>query len=133
MKVFCGFALFLLFITHIPAIQENQNSDNKPETPTKNARRIKVGGDEMRKKLTHKVTPLYPMAAMNHHISGTVVLRVVIGIDGTVKEMEYVSGSRALLQATLDGVKQYRYKPTTDNGEPVEVETTVETVFELRQ
>jgi protein TonB len=92
---------------------------------------ITVKGDEMKKKLVHKVTPRYPPEARHARIAGTVVLRVLIGIDGSVEHVEYVSGPKQLVQATIDGVRQYEYKPTTENGQPVEVDTTVETVFSI--
>jgi protein TonB len=57
---------------------------------------------------------------------------VVIGVDGSVKDMKYVSGPSRLVKATMDGVRQYKYQPTTENGQPVEVDTTVETVFDIR-
>jgi hypothetical protein len=70
---------------------------------------------------------------MHQRVSGTVILRVLIGVDGSVKDMQYVSGPRILVQPTMDGVRQYKYQPTTQNGQPAEVDTTVESVFEVRQ
>ena len=91
--------------------------------------RISVKGDVMKKKLVHKVTPRYPADAMLQRVMGTVILRVLIGVDGSVRDMQYVSGPRILVQTTMDGVRQYKYRPTAENGQPVEVETTVETEF----
>ena len=100
-------------------------------TQTQTVPRITVKGDVMKKKLVRKVTPRYPPEARPSRVSGTVVLRVLIGVDGSVEHVEYVSGPKVLLQATIDGVRQYKYKPTTENGQPVEVDTTVETVFSI--
>jgi protein TonB len=55
----------------------------------------------------------------------------VIGVDGSVKQVEYVSGPEVFLKPTIEAVRQNKYKPTTENGQPVEVDTTVETVFSL--
>jgi periplasmic protein TonB len=112
--------------------QENPKKEDKTEAPPI-IRRITVNGDVMKRMLVHKVTPRYPIEARQQRISGTVKLHVIIGVDGSVKDIEYVSGPRALVQATVDGVRQYKYKPTKENGEPVEVDTTVETLFELRE
>jgi protein TonB len=132
MRILCGvFSLFLMATVASPQ-QENQKEDKTPaQAPV--VSRITVKGEVMKKKLVHKVTPRYSADAMNQSVSGTVVLRVLIGVDGTVKDMQYVSGPRILVQATMDGVRQYKYRPTMLNGQPVEVDTTVETVFEIRR
>ena len=83
----------------------------------------------MRKKLVHKVNPIYPSEAMRRRIAGTVILHVVIGVDGSVKQAEYVSGPEIFVKPTIEAVRQNKYKPTLENGQPVEVDTTVETVF----
>jgi protein TonB len=38
-----------------------------------------------------------------------------------------------LQQAALDAVRQWRYQPTLLNGEPVEVDTTIDVIFSLNQ
>jgi protein TonB len=43
------------------------------------------------------------------------------------------SGHPLLVQAALDAVRQWRYQPTLLNGEPVEVDTTIDVVFSLNQ
>jgi periplasmic protein TonB len=35
------------------------------------------------------------------------------------------------MKAAMDAVKEWRYKPTMLNGEPVEVDTTIDVVFTL--
>src|SRR5689334_22690066 len=133
MRFLRGLCLLFLMATVAATKQENQKKEDKAESQAQAVSRIPVKGDVMRKKLVHKVTPRYPGEAMSQRVSGTVVLQVVIGVDGAVKDMRYISGPRILVQATMDGVRQYKYRPTMLNGQPVEVETTVETVFELRQ
>lgn len=85
--------------------QENPKKEDTTQTPAPTVRRITVKGDVMKKKLVHKVTPKYPSDAMHQRVSGTVVLRVLIGVDGSVKDMQYVSGPSILVQATMDGVR----------------------------
>ena len=81
--------------------------------------------------LINKVTPLYPPIAKTAHVSGTVVLHAIISKDGTIQELQYVSGPPLLMKAAMDAVKEWRYKPTMLNGEPVEVDTTIDVVFTL--
>ena len=58
-------------------------------------------------------------------VSGTPVLHVVIGLDGSVLEVTPVSGPLLFQQLAIDAVKTWRYKPYLLNGEPVEVDTTI--------
>ena len=99
----------------------------KPVTPS----RIRVGGSVESASLINKVTPQYPPIAKTAHVSGTVVLHAVISKEGTIQELQYVSGPPLLMKAAMDAVKEWRYKPTTLNGEPVEVDTTIDVVFTL--
>jgi hypothetical protein len=65
------------------------------------------------------------------HVQGSVVLHAILGIDGAVKELTVVSGPTQLVKSALDAVLQWRYRPTLINGYPVEVDTTITTVFTL--
>jgi protein TonB len=76
---------------------------------------------------------VYPPLARQTRISGTVRLHAIIAKDGTVQQLEVLSGHPLLVQAALDAVRQWRYQPTLLNGEPVEVDTTVDVIFSLNQ
>jgi TonB family protein len=93
--------------------------------------RIKIGGNVQAPKMVDKVQPIYPPRAKQDHIEGTVALNVVIGTDGTVRQVSVSSGPPELVQAAIDAVKQWRYIPTTLNGNPVEVATQVDVPFSL--
>ena len=90
------------------------------------ALRVAFGGSVQGARLTHRTEPVYPQDAK---IKSTVVLHVIIATDGTVKQIQVVSGHPMLFQAALDAVKQWRYEPTLLNGEPVEVDTQIELKF----
>jgi TonB family protein len=64
--------------------------------------------------------------AKKKHLAGAVLLHVVIAKDGSVKSVEPVRGDPLFVQAAVDAMKQWRYKPTLLNGVPVEVDTAVE-------
>jgi protein TonB len=102
-----------------------------PPPPPATPSRIRVGGNVEAASLINKVTPQYPPIAKTAHVSGTVVLHAIIGKDGTIKELQYISGPPLLMKSAMDAVKEWRYKPTQLNGEPVEVDTTVDVVFTL--
>ncbi len=75
--------------------------------------------------------PIYPPEAKVAGITGTVVLRAVIGVKGRVTDLEVVSGPPALQQAAMDAVRSWQYRPYLLNGEPVEVNTQINVVFTL--
>jgi protein TonB len=104
---------------------------NLPPPPKAAPSRIRVGGNVQAASLVHQMMPVYPPIAKTAHISGTVILHAIIGKDGTVQNLEYVSGPPLLMRSAMDAVKQWRYKPTMLNGEPVEVDTTISVVFSL--
>lgn len=93
--------------------------------------RIKVGGNVMQANLLIKVNPSYPPDAKAAHIQGIVRMTVTIGKDGTVQNIDLVSGDATLAQSAMDAVKQWVYKPTLLNGNPVEVITTVDVNYTL--
>jgi TonB family protein len=103
--------------------------DLSSQTPAEKPLRIR--GNVAAAKLTHQVPPVYPPIAKTAHISGTVVLHCIIAKDGSVKQVEYVSGPPLLLKAAMDAVRQWTYQPTVLNGAPIEVDTTVTVVFTL--
>ena len=70
--------------------------------------------------------PVYPAtAAIDQRIEGKVVLHVIIGGDGTVKEVYRTLGYPLLTQSAMEAVKQWQYRPMSLNGNPVEMDTTV--------
>src|SRR6266702_1549612 len=81
--------------------------------------------------LIKKVTPNYPQLAKQARIEGTVVLTAEISKEGTIQNLQLVSGHPMLAPAAIEAVKQWRYKPYLLNGEPVAVETQVQVNFSL--
>jgi protein TonB len=81
--------------------------------------------------LIQKITPVYPKLAIVARQQGTVLLHAVIGRDGTIKNLQVISGPPMLVQAALDAVERWRYRPYLLNNEPVEVETQITVNFTL--
>jgi protein TonB len=81
--------------------------------------------------LVQKTIPGYPPIARATRTQGTVVLEATISKAGTIENLRVDSGPAMLQQAALDAVKTWHYRPYLLNGEPVEVETTVNVVFTL--
>ncbi|HEY4951431.1 MAG TPA: energy transducer TonB [Candidatus Acidoferrales bacterium] len=104
----------------------------KPEPPQHQAPLRRSEG-VMAAALIYKVQPQYPTLARNIHLSGTVYLRAIIATDGSVRQLEVISGNPLLANPALQAVRQWRYQPTRLNGEPVEVETFITVNFVLDQ
>jgi TonB family protein len=81
--------------------------------------------------LLKKVVPVYPPAAKVARIQGTVVLQTTIAKTGEIENLQVIGGPPLLQGAALDAVKQWQYRPYLFNGEPVEVETTINVIFTL--
>jgi protein TonB len=99
----------------------------KPAEPV----RIKVGGNVQHARLIKQVIPVYPILARQARISGNVQLVGLIGTDGRIRQLQYVSGHPLLTPAALDAVRQWIYRPTYLNGDPVEVIAPITVSFVL--
>ena len=73
----------------------------------------------------HRVEPEYPAQALQQRIDGPVVLQAWIAKDGSVRDLKMVKGYFVLGRAAIDAVKQWRFKPYTQNGKTMEFQTTI--------
>jgi len=101
----------------------------KPVVP----QRIRVGGNVQAARLVRQPKPVYPPLARQARIQGTVRFNAIIGRDGTIQNLQLVSGHPLLVPSAQDAVKQWVYQPTLLNGEPVEVITIIDVNFTLSQ
>ena len=81
--------------------------------------------------IVEKTIPVYPLIAKAARVEGTVILQATISASGTIENLRVVSGHPMLQQAAMDAVRNWRYRPYLLNGQPVEVETTVNVIFTL--
>jgi TonB family protein len=80
-------------------------------------------------KVTKQVPPVYPMEADAEHISGTVVLHFTITKEGTVEDVQFVSGPPELKDAAVAAVTQWVYEPARVSGHVVPSGAEVNLVF----
>lgn len=92
-------------------------------------RRVSLG--VMEGMLIHRVLPVYPAPARAMRIAGRVQLQATISRNGTIENLRVVDGPPLLQAAAVEAVRQWRYRPYLLNGEPVEVETTINVDFKL--
>ncbi len=99
----------------------------RPQQPTT----VRRGGEVQEALLIFRPTPEYPPLARTARISGVVRLEAIISEQGTIEELRVTSGHPMLVEAALRAVRQWRYRPTYLNGQPVRVSTTIDVNFTL--
>ena len=77
--------------------------------------------------------PDYPLEVACQGLGGKVELFVTIGTEGTVTRAEtrQSSGQPALDAAALEAVRDWRFRPATYNGQPVEAGIHVPITFNV--
>jgi protein TonB len=81
--------------------------------------------------LIHRVEPVYPTLARQTRRAGRVELRAIIATDGTIQSLQVISGDPLFYQSAMEAVRQWRYKPTVLNGEPVEIDTFISVIYNM--
>jgi len=81
--------------------------------------------------LIYRVQPEYPFLARQARIQGAVVLQAIINRQGTIENLQVLSGHPLLAPSAMQAVRQWRYRPYCLNGAAVEVETQVTVNFVL--
>jgi len=80
-----------------------------------------------------KSDPRYPPTLVNEHVEGEVVLYAVIRADGSVDSVELVRGIDQQLDANaMEALSQWKFRPATRQGAPVELEAIVHIPFHAR-
>jgi outer membrane biosynthesis protein TonB len=90
-----------------------------------------ISSGELQKFLVHQVAPVYPDMARQRMVQGTVVLKAVIGTDGGIKGLKVISGRKELYEA-MGAVRNGVISHTTLDGNPVEVEGTINVSYKLK-
>jgi TonB family protein len=92
---------------------------------------VRISGSK-RPKMTKRVNPVYPAAALEKKIEGVVVLEAVSDEYGKVKTARVISSPDPLLtEAALQAVKQWEYEPFIKDGKPKGVIFTATVSFSL--
>ncbi len=78
-----------------------------------------------------QVRPEYPDIARQANVDGTVLVQVLVGKDGKVKDTKVVKSVPMLDAAAVAAVKQWVFKPALSNNKPVAVWVAVPMKFTL--
>lgn len=114
-----------------PEVKKADPPKNDPPPVPKGP--VQVGGMVKPPQLVTYVKPVYPPLARQARIQGQVRIAAILARDGAVTSMQLVSGHPLLVQAALDAVRLWRYRPTLLNGQPVEVAMSIDVNFTLSQ
>ncbi len=131
MRTSHGLALLIglnILIAHCPLLGQEQSAPSSANRQM----RIRQSSAAALVRMETELLPEYPKGAVDKHIEGTVIIHLVAGVDGAVKQAEATSGPPELTKSALDAVKQWRFAKTLLNGQPVEIDTTFALVYALR-
>jgi TonB family protein len=106
-----------------PALQPDKDPSDLNATRT--------SGRPNQRLLIHKVDVKYPGIARAARIYGTVILQAAITKNGEISDVRPLCGPKILQEACIKAVRKWKYRPYLLNGEPVELETTITSVFSL--
>jgi TonB family protein len=97
--------------------------------------RIPIGGNVQASKLLRQPRPVYPEELQRQGITGTVMIKAVVGKDGRLINPKVINTDvhPLLAQAALESVSQWLYDPAKLNGQPVETVTSIDIAFNLDQ
>jgi TonB family protein len=112
--VLLAISIALLLLRSTSSSQVTGNAPASPESP-----RIKnVSPDEVRKRVTHSVLPVYPELAKQTHITGSVEIGLGTSSSGDVANYRVLVGAPLLTNAAVDAIRQWKFRPNVVQGEP---------------
>jgi TonB family protein len=74
----------------------------------------------------------YPLLAQHMNVQGSVVLKAIIGPDGIIPNLHVLSGPAILASAAQQAVREWRFKPILQNGQPVESQAKITVNFTIK-
>lgn len=120
-------------------MQENREPASSPMLqfaeaavpPSINAsQRVKMSPDT-RQALEKPVAPSYPVLARQMKVQGAVAIQALIGASGEIQDLRILSGPSILASAAQEAVRQWRFKPYLQNGQPVETQARITVNFTI--
>jgi Gram-negative bacterial TonB protein C-terminal len=112
-------------IKYFVAAEDALKGDPVPQAPS-SPTRIRVAENVQTANLIRKTQPQRPADV---EVAGDVRFLAIIGRDGTIQNLELISGHPLLVEAARTAVATWLYRPTLLNGVPVEVVTTITVSF----
>ena len=98
-----------------------------PTNAAEHDRLSTIGAPELQKTLETN----YPLLGEHMRVQGSVVLQAVVGTDGNIEDLRVISGPAILATAAQQAVRQWRFKPYLQNGQPVETKARITVNFSI--
>ena len=117
--------------SQMASMTPDASGTKSPETALPSIEPVEIPEATARGQLAEQPALPYPDSAKGQQ--GTVVLQVLIGRDGAVKDAKFLQGSLAFARAAIDGVQQWKFKPYMMNGRAVSVQTSLTLSFKPAQ
>jgi TonB family protein len=99
--------------------------------PMNAAERVRLSSESV-PELRQTVETTYPLLGQHTRVQGSVVLQAVVGADGSIEDLRVLSGPAILATAAQQAVRQWRFKPYLQNGQPVETKAKITVNFSIR-
>ena len=112
-----------------PKPQPKPEAKKPVEQPVSGPIKVSQGTQEAR--IIRRIIPLYPALARQARVQGTVKLLGVISTEGRIERLQVLSGHPLLVSTAVEAVRQWTYRPTLLNGQPVEVMAPIDVNFVL--
>ncbi|HEX9200042.1 MAG TPA: TonB family protein [Acidobacteriaceae bacterium] len=109
----------------VPVRYSPAQTDSPSTAPVGPLGPIRVSSGVIAKNVESQVNPVYPPEAKAKRVQGVVIMHAIISKTGDIENLEVISGPELLRQSAMDAVGQWKYKPYLLNGQPTEVETTI--------
>jgi TonB family protein len=118
---------------------EIPGDSNRVSTPTASAVSLTTNAAQHERlssgtfpELRQSVDATYPLLGQHMRVQGSVVLQAVVGVDGMIEDLRVLSGPAILTAAAQQAVRQWRFKPYLQNGQPVETKARITVNFSIR-
>jgi protein TonB len=95
--------------------------------------RVEITTDTRQALAARPVRPEYPLLARQMKVQGEVVLDAWIGQDGGIQTLSVVGGPSILADAAQTAVRQWRFKPHYQDGQPVATQARIAVDFTIRR
>jgi periplasmic protein TonB len=117
----------------IPGLLTSADSSHQPPPPAppRVTKPVHLSQGVIEAKLVRRIEPSYPPLAVQLRRQGRVELHAIISTDGSIQTLEVINGDPLFIQSALAAVHQWRYQPTTLDGQPVEVDTHITVIYTL--
>jgi len=118
--------------TKLPPSEEPKEPKLPPKEEIKEGDLVPIGPDVSMPEAIKKTLPSYPLAAKKVGIEGLVILQALISEKGDVIDIKPLRGNQILMDAAVEAVKNWKFKPATKNGIKVKIWYTITIPFKIK-